>query len=85
MNSAVLRADLPPLDLGGYPEINCEGVCDFYRIGDRVRFILFDWCRVEGIFQRKIAGTVSHHAQWMTPGSAEALERRFSPFRDLCN
>jgi hypothetical protein len=69
--------DLPVIDMSDYPEINSEGIADFYVIGTRVRFALFDWYKIDGVFRRKIVGIVTHSSASMRPGTIHALEKRF--------
>lgn len=64
---------MPLIDLGGYPEINACGCGDYYLLGDgRVRFILYDWFRIAGIWQAKIVGTVTRPI-----GTLKEEQRRF--------
>lgn len=44
------------LDFGNYPEIDAAGIGDFHLIGDRLRFVLFDWYKIDNVWQRKIVG-----------------------------
>jgi hypothetical protein len=71
------NTDLPVLDMSDYPEINSDGIADFYVIGSRVRFALFDWYKIDGILRRKVVGLVTHSAVGMRPGTIQALEKRF--------
>lgn len=50
---------VPLVDLGNYPEINAADVGDFHIIGDRGRFIMYDWYKVNGLWQARIVGTVT--------------------------
>ena len=48
------------VDYGGYPEINATAMGDCYVVnGGRARFILFDWYKVAGIWQRRIVGVIT--------------------------
>jgi hypothetical protein len=50
----------PLIDQGNYPEINAAGLAEFYVIRDgRVRFVMYDWFRDGGIWQRRIVGLVT--------------------------
>lgn len=47
------------VDYGGYPEIEAHAMGDCYVIGQRVRFVMWDWYRIDGVWQRKITGTLT--------------------------
>jgi len=61
MDSGLAEADRHPLiDDGNYPSINAYGIADIYLLpGNRARFVLFDWCRIDGIFIRRVCGMVT--------------------------
>lgn len=44
------------LDFGNYPEVDSAGIGDFHILGDRLRFVLFDWYRIDGVWQRRVVG-----------------------------
>lgn len=46
----------PLMDFGGYPEIDSAGIGDFHILGERLRFVLFDWYKIDGLWQRRIVG-----------------------------
>lgn len=48
------------IDLGDYPIINAAGIADFYFLNDgRVRFLLYDWFRLNGLYRRQVVGIVT--------------------------
>lgn len=48
------------LDFGGYPEIHSSGVGDVQFSPDgRIRWVHFGWYLHDGIWRRRIVGTVS--------------------------
>lgn len=51
--------EAPLIDYGNYPEIDCTALADAYSIGGgNARFVFFDWYKVDGVFQRRIVGTL---------------------------
>lgn len=52
--------DMGILDFGGYPEIHAAGYGEAHVIGDgRVRLVLFDWYRIDGVWRKRVVGTVT--------------------------
>ena len=52
--------DIGILDFGGYPEIHASGYGEAHVIGDgRVRLVLFDWYRIDGVWRKRVTGTVT--------------------------
>lgn len=49
----------PVIDDGNYPEINCQSMSECYVIGPLVRFLMWDWFRVGGIWQRRVVGSLT--------------------------
>lgn len=45
-------------DFGGYPEISAASVADVHFLTANARFIFFDWYKEEGVWQRRVVGTV---------------------------
>lgn len=47
------------LDLGDYPEIHAAGIGECYLLPDgRMRSLMFDWLRMDGVWRRRIVGAV---------------------------
>lgn len=51
-----MEDDTRLMDLGNYPEIDSAGIGDFHILGGRLRFVLFDWYKSDGVWQRRIVG-----------------------------
>jgi hypothetical protein len=49
----------PVIDDGNYPEIHCHSMSECYVIGPLVRFLMWDWFRLNGIWQRRIVGALT--------------------------
>jgi hypothetical protein len=48
------------IDLDNYPRIEATGTADCYMLaGGRVRFVMFDWFKIEGLWQRVVTGMVT--------------------------
>jgi hypothetical protein len=51
---------LPLLDFGDYPRIEAASIGDLYLMQDgRSRWVLQDWFRSQGVWQRRIVGVVT--------------------------
>lgn len=47
------------IDDRDYPEISFTGMADCYVLDTRIRFTLWDWVRLDGLFQRRLVGTLT--------------------------
>ena len=48
------------IDLGDYPCINAYGMAECYLVpGGRVRFVMYDWVRMDGLWRRTITGLLT--------------------------
>lgn len=60
------------LDLGDYPDIFSVGIAEVHNLGGNLQGILFRWQKLDGVWRRRIVGTVtrpaagldSDHATW---------------------
>ena len=54
------------LDLGGYPDIHCAGVGATLDLRDgRAKFLMVDWHIIDGVWRRKIVGSVTRPIETM--------------------
>jgi hypothetical protein len=50
----------PLIDMGNYPRIEASEMAACYVLpGGRVRFVMCDWFKVEGVFRRVVTGLLT--------------------------
>jgi hypothetical protein len=62
------------IDYRDYPEINCTSMADCYTLDTRVRFVMWDWIKIDGVWQRRVSGTLTRPIAGLVEDTARAMD-----------
>lgn len=62
-------------DFGSYPEIHAHDLAEVQFIGSKVRFVMFDWFKSDGIWQKRIVGTIDRSLSTVPTEQATYFQR----------
>lgn len=73
--SSMRTSDL--LDIGQHPEFYADDIADVWFTQTTVRYIFFEWKKLDGVLRRCISGEVIRAISSITPDRISSLRKRF--------
>ena len=66
VNYMTTQEDAELFDMQDYPNVHAAGIADLYCLNDgRGRLVFFDWFKVDGLWIKKVVGTVTRPCKSM--------------------
>lgn len=72
---ATVREGEKLYDFGNYPEIHSHDLADVQFIGTKIRFVMFDWFKSDGVWQRRVVGTIDRALSTVPTEQATFFQR----------